>query len=73
MDVVKIKASDALVQTYYVDGKIPTSGIAGVTGPYKGWFAADHQRPPVKAELKIFVGKVKIELEDWKGWNPKPK
>lgn len=46
-------------------------GIAGITGPFKGWFAADKQRVPLKAELKVFVGSVKVELEDWKGWEPK--
>ena len=68
---VKIAALDSPINCYYVDGKIDTRGIAGVTGPYKGWFAADGQRPPIKAELKVFIGNVKIELEEWKKWQPK--
>jgi len=70
-ETVEITALDSPLDCYYIDGKIETRGIAGVTGPYKGWFAADGQRPPIKAELKVFIGNVKIELEDWKKWQPK--
>ena len=45
-------------------------GIAGVTGPFKGWFARDRQRPPLRALLKVFIGNVEVELEKWEGWNP---
>lgn len=70
-DQVTIAALDSPIECYYIDGKIDTKGIAGVTGPYKGWFAADGQRPPIKAELKVFIGSVKVELEKWKNWEPK--
>lgn len=67
---IKIEALPAPVETYYVDGSIKMSSIAGLTGPFKGWFAVDRQRPPLKAELKVFIGSVKVELENWKKWNP---
>lgn len=70
-DRVKLSALDSPIESYYIDGEIKTKGIAGVTGPYKGWFALGKQRPPLKAELKVFIGNVKIELEKWKGWEPK--
>ncbi len=70
-DQVTIAALDSPIECYYIDGKIDTKGIAGVTGPYKGLFAADGQRPPIKAELKVFIGSVKVELEKWKKWEPK--
>ena len=70
-DQVTIAALDSPIECYSIDGKIETKGIAGVTGPYKGWFAADEQRPPIKAELKVFIGSVKVELEKWKKWEPK--
>jgi len=67
---IKIDALPTPLDTYYVDGSIKMNSIAGLTGPFKGWFAVDRQRPPVKAELKVFIGHVKVELEDWKKWNP---
>jgi hypothetical protein len=70
-DLVTIAALDSPIECFYIDGKIHTKGIAGITGPYKGWFAADGQRPPIKAELKVFIGSVKVELEKWKKWEPK--
>lgn len=68
---IKISALDALLESYYLDGKMNIKGIAGVSGPFKGWFAVDNQRIPLKAELKVFIGNVKVELEEWKGWQPK--
>jgi hypothetical protein len=68
---IKISALDSSVESYYVDGKMNTIGIAGVSGPFKGWFAVDEQRIPLKVELKVFVGSVKVELEEWKEWEPK--
>jgi len=71
MGKITISALDSSVESYYVDGRMNTLGIAGVTGPFKGWFAVDEQRIPLKAELKVFIGSVKLELEQWKGWKPK--
>ena len=45
-------------------------GIAGVTGPFKGWFAQDAQRPPLRADLKVFIGNVIVKLEKWERWHP---
>lgn len=67
---IKIDALPEAQETYYVDGIIKMNSIAGLTGPFKGWFAVDRQRPPLKAELKVFIGSVKVELEEWKKWNP---
>lgn len=67
---LKIPALDAPIDCCYIDGEIETKGIAGVTGPYKGWFADDGQSPPIKAELKVFIGSIKVELEHWQKWKP---
>ena len=67
---VKISTFQSSMETFFLDGKIHMTGIAGLTGPFKGWFAADSQRPPLKAELKVFIGSVTVELESWKKWNP---
>jgi len=66
-----ITALNNPIESYYVNGIVRMKGIAGLTGPYKGWFAADEQRPPLKAELKVFIGSVKIQLEKWSGWKPR--
>lgn len=67
---IEIDAISGEQDVYYLDGHIYIKGIAGVTGPYKGWFAADNRRPPLRAELDIFLGSVVVELENWKNWNP---
>ncbi|MBD3287504.1 DUF3108 domain-containing protein [candidate division KSB1 bacterium] len=72
-EAVKIGAFDEPLNTYYLDGVVKMKGIAGLTGPYKGWFMRDRQRPPLKAEMKVFIGSVKIELEEWKNWSPHTK
>ncbi|MBC8182212.1 DUF3108 domain-containing protein [candidate division KSB1 bacterium] len=66
----KISALKKPMESYYVDGIVRMKGIAGLTGPYKGWFATGDQRPPLKAEMKVFIGSVKIQLEKWTGWEP---
>lgn len=70
-DKVEVDAFDMPLETYYLDGELHIKGIAGVTGPFKGWFAVDRKRPPLKAELKVFIGHIKVELEEWKNWNHK--
>ncbi len=67
---IKIKSIGYAIPTYYTEGIIHLKGIAGVNGPFKGWFAADNQRPPLKAYLKVFIGNVTAELESWKKWSP---
>ena len=46
-----------------IDGVIEMVGIAGVTGPYKGWFGGSIVRIPYKADMKVFIGSVVVELE----------
>ena len=67
---IEIEAVDREIPTYFISGEILMEGIAGVTGPYKGWFAKDNSRPPLRAELKVFIGNVVVELESWKNWRP---
>lgn len=67
---IKIDAIQHQVPTYTTDGIILMKGIAGVTGPFQGWFARDRQRPPIRALLKVFIGNVEVELEKWEGWTP---
>ena len=67
---VKIGSLEAPVPAYYLEGHVMGGGIAGLKGDFKGWFARDGQRPPLKAKMKVFVGSVTLELESWKRWEP---
>jgi len=67
---VKIAALPGEVPTREVDGKMNFKTIAGFSGKYHGWFATDAQAPPLKAELKVFIGNVSVELESWTNWQP---
>jgi len=69
-DTIHIASWDKAIPTYYVDGVIHMKGIAGVTGPFQGWFARDGQRPPLRAYVKVFIGNVIAELESWRNWQP---
>ena len=67
---IEIDNYDGEINTYFLNGEIFVKGIAGVTGPYKGWFSSDRQRVPIKSKLKVFIGSVSIELERWENWSP---
>jgi hypothetical protein len=47
------------------------SGIRISMGDFKGWFSDDTAVIPITAEMKVILGSVKIELNQWnrKGWN----
>ncbi|MCD4676180.1 MAG: DUF3108 domain-containing protein [Desulfobacula sp.] len=68
---IKINSINSPIETYKVFGEANFKAIAGFGGKYSGWFATDKQRPPLKAEMKVFIGNVTIELEEWKNWNLK--
>jgi len=45
---------------------------AGLTGEFTGWVSDDMAAVPLRAEMKIALGSITIELEQWKrdGWAP---
>jgi hypothetical protein len=67
---IKIGAVDAPQKTYFVDGSVDMKALAGLTGPFEGWFSQDSSRAPLKAKLKVFIGHVTLELESWVNWIP---
>ncbi len=69
-DTIHIASWKDAIPTYFIDGVINMKGIAGVTGPFRGWFARDAQRPPLRAYVKVFIGNVSAELESWRRWRP---
>jgi hypothetical protein len=48
------------------------AGPAGLSGNFVGWISDDEAAVVIKAELKISVGSITVELEQWKraGWVP---
>jgi hypothetical protein len=57
---------DQYDKMYYVDGTFLMKGVAGLSGPYKGWFVGSERRIPVRADLKVFLGNVVVELDSVK-------
>jgi len=68
----EIDAVPSPVRVVKFHGKAEFEGIFGLTGEFKGWFSDDAAAVPVKAEMKVILGNVKIELAHWKrkGWTP---
>ncbi len=58
------------VKASYLKGHMTGEGIAGLSGFFKGYFAIDNQRPPLKAHLKVFIGFITLYLESWEKWTP---
>ncbi|MGA9363345.1 MAG: DUF3108 domain-containing protein [Bacteroidota bacterium] len=63
--------------SYHVDvlqfeGEANWVGMFGLTGGFKGWFSNDDARVPIVARMKVIIGSVKVQLQDWKreGWIP---
>ncbi len=54
---------------YYLDGNLKFVGIAGLREGFKGWFSPDFQSVPLKSYLKAFIGSVKVEIDQWRGWD----
>jgi hypothetical protein len=67
---VKIGSLENSLSSFYLDGRIFEKTVAGLTGRFQAWIAADDQRPPLKARLKVFIGYITIELEEWNKWRP---
>lgn len=47
-------------------------GAAGLTGSFAGWVSDDEAAVPLKAEMKVLLGSIHVELEKWDrvGWIP---
>jgi len=69
---VDIKAVNYPVKTIYFFGLTDWTGIYGLTGRFEGWFTDDAASVPIKANMKVYVGSVRIELISWKraSWTP---
>jgi len=64
-DSVEIDAFDGYVPAYLFTGFTEWTGssFAGMTGDFRGWVSRDSARTVLRAEVKIVIGSVVIELE----------
>ena len=53
-------------------GTAEFEGLFGLSGDFEGWFSDDEAAVPIKAKLGVIIGKIDIELIQWKrqGWTP---
>lgn len=63
-----LPGSEKNISASYLEGRMTGEGIAGLSGYFKGYFAMDKQRPPIKAQLKVFIGYITLHLESWEKW-----
>jgi hypothetical protein len=68
----KIAAFDKPIRVVEFEGKAEFEGLLGFTGDFKGTFSDDAAAVPIKAQMKVILGNIKIELKEWKrkGWSP---
>jgi hypothetical protein len=67
-----IDAVDYPIDVVYFKGEAGFVGVYGLSGDFEGWFSNDAARVPILAKMKVLIGKVRIELMEWKraGWEP---
>lgn len=70
---LKIKAVNKAITVNYFEGCILGEGVAGLKGDFKGWISSGFQRVPMRAEMKVAIGSVVLELEAWDPWYTKRK
>lgn len=64
---LKVSAIDSSLLARYFEGTAHWVGTswAGVKGPFSGWVSADKAALPLKIKMKIFLGSVMLELEEF--------
>ncbi len=70
---VEVDAIDHPVWTQKYTGTAQwTGGAAGLSGDFTGWVSDDDAAVPIKAEMKVILGSIHVELEQWDraGWTP---
>jgi len=69
---IQIEAIGKRVRARAFEGTAEFEGVFGLSGDFKGWFSDDSAALPLKAEMKVLLGSITIELTAWKrsGWDP---
>lgn len=72
---IEVSALEEPVRVHRLEGVARWVGnsFAGMKGPFTGWISDDDAAVPVKAELKIVLGSIVLELEHFSrpGWRPR--
>lgn len=67
-DEVEMRSYSAFtkpIPTYLSAGTTNIKGPFGFSGDFKSWFSTDDMRVPLEAEVRIFLGKVKVKLKHY--------
>ncbi len=64
-EIIDVRAFDNETQAYHITGVIDFTAIHGLTREYQSWISTDRHRIPLKAQVRIGIGSVKIELEEY--------
>jgi hypothetical protein len=71
---VEIDAFDLPIRTHRYSGCAQWTGgsSAALSGDFTGWISDDDAAIPIRAEMKVILGSVTVELEKWNrpGWMP---
>lgn len=65
--LIKVSAIDTPILARYFEGIAHWVGTswAGVRGPFSGWISADEAAVSLKINMKIFLGSITLELEEF--------
>ncbi len=71
---IEVTACDTPIRSRRIEGFARWVGnsFAGMKGPFTGWISDDEASIPLRAEIKIFLGSIVLELESTnrKDWRP---
>ncbi len=77
VEYIEIDEFDEPIRTFRYEGSAEWDGkaTAGLSGDFTGWLSDDDGSVVIRAEMKILLGSVVIELEEWykPGWIPPTK
>lgn len=72
VEEIRVDALDHPVRARRIEGRAEwvNKSAAGMKGPFSGWISDDDAGIPLKADLKIFLGSITLELESYSrpGW-----
>jgi hypothetical protein len=62
---IEVRAFENGIKAYYITGEINFTAIHGLTRRYQSWISTDKYRIPLKARVRIAIGSINIELEEY--------
>lgn len=62
---IEVRAFSNEAEAYHINGVIDFTAIHGLSRKYQAWITTDNRRIPLKARVRIAIGSVKIELEEY--------